>query len=84
MNELKERLTEIVRVITGDLEFNESCASDFLYGINDAGYQIVPKEPTEAMKEVAETVMWNYGGMGENIIPLYKAMLEAAKEGTSA
>ena len=48
-----------------------------LVALTDAGYVIVPKEPTEEMIEATARL---YFGVKESVIDIYKAMLAAASQ----
>ena len=55
-------------------------AARALKAINNAGFVVVPKEPTEAMDDAGDKHVYSEGGYSTDVIAVWKAMVHAAQE----
>jgi len=63
-----------------DSFFFDEQAEAALKAINDAGFVVVPKEPTEAMDDAGDKHVYSEGGYSTDVIAVWKAMIHAAQE----
>lgn len=55
-----------------------SSAAGAIEALNQVGLVIVPKEPTEAMAQAGNDARDPRGGIGQNIVATWQAMIDAA------
>jgi len=84
----KQLITIMVDAVKGDYDgigFTSPADPTFmcetlLKSLNDAGFVVVPKDPTEAMDDAGDKHVYSEGGYSTDVVDVWKAMVHAAHE----